>query len=174
MDSGDLTGVGDLAGVRAGDGGSAVGSSTSELEPSFSSSSVPCACDRWYFNPLACLYFLEQFGSGHSRRTGSGGGEEGAGGGRLAFGVGGRSSASEVRFRLGSGRGGVKGVGEGNARRPFAPPLRSLLCTEERVSVKLVMSVGAAPRPRFAPRPFGVRASSSSVGESQNLPEESG
>lgn len=107
-------------------------------------------------------------GSGHSSRTGSGGGEVGVGGGRLALGVGGRSSASELRFLLESGRGGVNGVGEGNARRPLAPPLRSLLCTDERVSVKLVMSVGAAPRPRFA-RPFGVLESNSSVGESQNL-----
>lgn len=43
--------------------------------------------------------------------------------------------------------------------------------TELLVSVKLLRSlVGcwAAFRPRFA-RPFGVRASSSSVGESQNL-----
>lgn len=175
--SGDLAGVGDFTGVAGvagadegrGDAGSAAGSSCSELDPSLSSSSgVPCACDRWYLSPFACLYFLEQFGSGHSRRTGSGGGEDGCGGGRLALGVGGRSSASLVRFLFESGRGGVNGVGEGNALRPLAPPLRSLLCTEERVSVKLVISVGAAPRPRFA-RPFGVRASNSSVGESQNL-----
>lgn len=179
--SGDLTGVGDFTGVagvagadggRAGDAGSAAGSSCSELEPSLSSSSgVPCACDLWYFSPFACLYFLEQFGSGHSSRTGSGGGEDGVGGGRFAFGVGGRSSASDVRFLFESGLGGVKGVGEGRARRPLAPPFRSLLWTEERVSVKFVMSVGAAPRPRFA-RPFGVRASNSSVGESQNLKTE--
>lgn len=179
MTSGDFEGVGDFTGVagvagaeggRVGDTGSTVGSSCSELEPSLSKSSsgVPCACDRWYLSPFACLYFLEQLGSGHSRRTGSGGGEVGVGGGRFAFGVGGRSSASEVRFRLESGRGGVNGVGDGRARRPLAPPLRSLLCTEERVSVKFVMSVGAAARPRFA-RPLGVRASNSSVGESQNL-----
>lgn len=177
---GDFTGVGDLTGVAgvagadggpAGEAGSGGVSSCSELEPSLSSStSVPCACDRWYLSPFACLYFLEQFGSGHSRRTGSGGGEDGVGGGRFAFGVGGRSSASLVRFRFESGLGGVNGVGDGRARRPFAPPFRSLLCTEDRVSVKFVMSLGAAaPRPRFAPRPLGVRASSSSVGESQNL-----
>ena len=57
-------------------------------------------------------------------------------------------------------------------RRPFAPPLRSLLCTEDLVSVKLLRSppgvLPAAARPRF-PRPFGVRASKSLVGESQNL-----
>lgn len=165
-----VTGVAGADGGRAGDVGSAAGSSCSELEPSLSKSSsgVPCACDRWYLSPFACLYFLEQLGSGHSRRTGSGGGEVVDGEGRFAFGVGGRSSASEVRFRLVSGLGGVKGVGDGSARRPLAPPLRSLLCTDERVSVKFVMSVGAAPRPRFA-RPFGVRASNSSVGESQNL-----
>lgn len=176
--SGDLTGVGDFTGVagvagadggRAGDAGSVAGSSSSELEPSLSSSSgEPWAWDRWYLSPFACLYFFEQFGSGHSRRTGSGGGEDGVGGGRLAFGVGGRSSASEVRFLFESGLGGVKGVGEGSALLPFAPPFRSLLCTEDLVSVKLVISVGAAPRPRFA-RPLGVRASNSSVGESQNL-----
>lgn len=114
------------------------------------------------------MYFFEQFGSGHSSRTGSGGGELAGGGGRLALGVGGRSSASDVLFLLGSGRGGVKGVGEGRARLPFAPPFLNLLCTEDLVSVKFVMSVDAAPRPRFA-RPLGVRASSSSVGESQNL-----
>lgn len=107
-------------------------------------------------------------GSGHSNKTGSGGGDEGVGGGRFALGVGGRSSASEFLFLFGSGLGGVNGVGDGKARRPLAPPLRSLLCTEERVSVKFVMSVGTAPRPRFA-RPLGVRESSSSVGESQNL-----
>lgn len=178
MTSGDFAGVGDLTGVagvagseggRAGDAGSVAGSSRSELDPSLSSSSGdPCACDRWYLRPFACLYFLEQFGSGHSRRTGSGGGEVGVGGGRFAFGVGGRSSASDVRFLLESGLGGVKGVGEGSALLPLAPPLRSLLWTEERVSVKFVMSVGAAPRPRFA-LPLGVLASNSSVGESQNL-----
>ena len=167
-----MTGVAGVAGSeggRAGDAGSGVGSSCSELEPSLSSSSGdPWACDRWYFNPFACLYFLEQLGSGHSRSTGSGGGDDGVGGGRLFLGVGGRSSASELRFLLESGLGGVNGVGDGRALRPLAPPFRSLLCTEERVSVKLVMSVGAAPRPRFA-RPLGVRASNSSVGESQNL-----
>lgn len=174
--SGDLTGAGDGVGATGagdsdggrGEDGSAAVSSCSELDPSLSSSSVPCACDLWYLRPFACLYFFEQLGSGHSSSTGSGGGDVGVGGGRFAFGVGGLSSASDVRFRFESGLGGVKGVGEGNARRPLAPPLRSLLWTEDRVSVKLVISVGAAPRPLFA-RPFGVRASSSSVGESQNL-----
>lgn len=51
---------------------------------------------------------------------------------------------------------------------PFAPPFRNLLCTDDRVSVKLLRSPGAAARPRF-PRPLGVLASNSSVGESQNL-----
>lgn len=54
--------------------------------------------------------------------------------------------------------------------RPFAPPLRSLLCIELRVSVKLLRSLmgnNAELRPRL-PRPFGVRESNSSVGESQN------
>lgn len=119
-------------------------------------------------SPFACLYFFEQFGSGHSNNTGSGGGEDGVGGGRFAFGVGGRSSASDVLFLFESGLGGVNGVGEGKARRPFAPPFRNLLWTEDLVSVKFVMSVGAAPRPLFA-LPLGVRASNSSVGESQNL-----
>lgn len=172
MGVGDFTGVAGVAGSeggRAGDAGSVAVSSCSELEPSLSSSSGdPCACDLWYFKPFACLYFLEQFGSGHSSSTGSGGGEDVVGGGRFALGVGGLSSASEFRFLLESGLGGVNGVGEGSARRPLAPPFLNLLWTEERVSVKFVMSVGAAPRPRFA-RPFGVRASNSSVGESQNL-----
>lgn len=81
--------------------------------------------------------------------------------------MGGRSSASEFLFLFESGLGGVNGVGDGKALRPFAPPFRSLLWTDDRVSVKFVMSVGAAPRPRFA-RPLGVRESNSSVGESQN------
>lgn len=54
--------------------------------------------------------------------------------------------------------------------RPFAPPLRSLLCIELRVSVKLLRSLmgnNAELRPRL-PRPLGVRESNSSVGESQN------
>lgn len=54
--------------------------------------------------------------------------------------------------------------------RPFAPPFRSLLCIELRVSVKLLRSFmgnNAELRPRL-PRPFGVRESNSSVGESQN------
>ena len=28
------------------------------------------ACDWWYFRPFMCLYFFEQFGSGHSISTG--------------------------------------------------------------------------------------------------------
>lgn len=54
--------------------------------------------------------------------------------------------------------------------RPFAPPFRSLLCIELRVSVKLLKSFtgnNAELRPRL-PLPFGVRESNSSVGESQN------
>lgn len=54
--------------------------------------------------------------------------------------------------------------------RPFAPPFRSLLCIELRVSVKLLRSFtgnSAELRPRL-PLPFGVRESNSSVGESQN------
>lgn len=147
-----------------------------------------------------CLYFLEQLGSGHSRRTGDGGGEEQAPAGGVAgtafavvgftllflpVGMAGGSSSPARLLRLfdGSGRGGIKGVGEEGAvggadpfaapRRPFTvPPFLSLLCTEDRVSVKLLRSVlGVAPaadRPRF-PRPLGVRVSKSLVGESQNL-----
>lgn len=103
---------------------------------------------------------------------------------------GGGVSSSPVRlfrFELGSGRGGMKGVGDdvpvfvpvpvpvAPPRRPLPPPLRSLLCTDERVSVKLLRSfpgvVLAAARPRL-PRPFGVRASRSLVGESQNLEQQ--
>lgn len=54
--------------------------------------------------------------------------------------------------------------------RPFAPPFRSLLCIELRVSVKLLRSLtgnNVELRPRL-PLPFGVRESNSSVGESQN------
>lgn len=54
--------------------------------------------------------------------------------------------------------------------RPFAPPFRSLLCIELRVSVKLLRSFtgnSAELRP-LLPLPFGVRESNSSVGESQN------
>jgi hypothetical protein len=55
---------------------------------------------------------------------------------------------------------------------PSRPPFRNLLCTDERVSVKLLRSVlgvaAAAERP-LLPRPFGVRLSRSLVGESQNL-----
>lgn len=141
-----------------------------------------------------CLYFLEQLGSGHSRSTGDGGGLEElfVDGGIVAGGTGNTFvffavvSSSPARLFLlfeGSGRGGMKGVGEAGAvggadpleapRRPLtAPPFLSLLCTEDLVSVKLLRSVlGVAPAadlPRF-PRPFGVRVSRSLVGESQNL-----
>lgn len=119
-----------------------------------SSSTEPCACDWWYFNPLICLYFFEQFGSGHSRSTGEGGG--------LPLGVTGVVATLvflPVTFKLGSssptllflllevsGRGGTKGVGDEGAvegpdplapLRPFTPPpFLSLLCTDERVSKK--------------------------------------
>lgn len=61
-------------------------------------------------------------------------------------------------------------------RPPFVVPFLNFECTcawekyiELRVSVKLLKSgVSAALLPRF-PRPFGVRESNSSVGESQNL-----
>lgn len=127
-----------------------------------------------------CLYFLLQFGSGHSSKTGLAGGDPlgGVGGGarcRLFFSC---SSSGPRDFRLpaGSGRGGTNAAELGLAagepcapRRPL-PPLRSLLCTELLVSVKLLRSLPgvelAAARPRF-PRPFGVRASRSLVGESQ-------
>jgi hypothetical protein len=144
-----------------------------------SSSTEPWACDWWYFSPLICLYFFEQLGSGHSSSTGEGGGlpqgvgvlgTGGVGGGTtiLVFfpwtlGWGESSSPARLfRLLLGSGRGGTKGVGDEGAvegpepfaapRRPFTPPFRNLLCTDERVS-----------------RPFGVRLSRSLVGESQNL-----
>lgn len=131
------------------------------------------------------MYFFEQFGSGHSSSTGEDGGledadaevEDGAGvGPRLFFD--GASSSGALGLRLlgvASGRGGTNGVGDDGPRRPLAPPLlllRNLLCTEERVSVKLLKSFAGddpvAPRPRF-PLPFGVLASRSLVGESQNL-----
>lgn len=119
---------------------------------SSSSATEPCACDWWYFNPLICLYFFEQFGSGHSRRTGEGGGlpqgvESGTGVGAGTVNVGVTlvffpepltefaDSSSPVRlFRLllGSGRGGTKGVGDDGPavelaplaapRRPLTPP----------------------------------------------------
>lgn len=157
-----------------------------------SSSAEPCACDWWYFSPLICLYFLEQFGSGHSSKTGDGGGLPhwaGCGvGATLVFlpGTGGPFSSSParlLRLLFGSGRGGTKGVGDDGAvdepdpfaapRRPFTPPpFLNLLCTDERVSVKLLRSVlgvdAAADRP-LLPLPFGVRVSRSLVGESQNL-----
>lgn len=143
---------------------------------------------------------MEQLGSGHSRSTGEGGGlpTEAGGVGTLATrdffpGVAGGASSSPVRlfrFELGSGRGGMNGVGDdvpvaavatvvalfagpdAPPRLPFPPPFRNLLCTDDLVSVKLLKSFPgvafAAARPRF-PRPFGVRASKSLVGESQNL-----
>lgn len=98
------------------------------------------------------MYFFEQFGSGHSSSTGEGGG--------LPLGVAGVATTLvflPVTFRLESssptllfllfdvsGRGGTNGVGDEGAvegpeplapLRPFTPPpLRSLLCTDERVS----------------------------------------
>lgn len=171
------------------------------------------------------MYFFEQFGSGHSRRTGevAGGGlplppllvllttvvgaagEGGGGGGRVvvlaAGGVGAPGagfdffpltggcwdSSSDLFFRFvpESGLGGTKGVGDEvlSPRRPLLdllfPPLllvelllRNLLCTDDRVSVKLLKSFPELellePLPRL-PLPLGVRASKSLVGESQNL-----
>lgn len=145
-----------------------------------------------------CLYFLEQFGSGHSRRTGDGGGllqaaaltlVVGAGVTLLFLPPGTTLSSSPARlFRLldGSTLGGTKGVGDAGAdgvdpfaapRRPLTaaavpPPFRSLLCTDDRVSVKLlssVVGVALADERPLLPRPFGVRVSKSLVGESQNL-----
>lgn len=109
------------------------------------------------------MYFLQQLGSGHSSNTGDGGGLlQGvlgtagmAGGGTttLVFFPGmlpcwAFSSSPTLLFLLfdGSGRGGTNGVGDDGAvvgadplvapLRPLAPgpPLRNLLCTEERVS----------------------------------------
>lgn len=96
----------------------------------------------------------------------------------------GSSSPRFFLLLLGSGLGGTKGVGDDGAvdgpeplaapLRPFtpAPPFRNLLCTDDRVSVKLLRSVlgvaAAAERP-LLPLPFGVRLSRSLVGESQNL-----
>lgn len=140
----------------------------------------PCACDWWYFKPFICLYFLQQFASGHSKNTGDEGGLAGVVCEVvllfLPFACGDADSSSEgLLLRLlppESGLGGTNGVGE------FDKPLRvllleplllllSLLWTDDRVSVKLLKSFVAA-RPRFA-RPFGKRASKSLVGESQNL-----
>lgn len=178
LSAGDLTGV-------AGLGASILLSSFSDMlvMPSFvsSSSAEPCAWLWWYFSPLMCLYFLLQFGSGHSSNTGLAGGEPlgGVGGGaRLLF-LSSSSGPRDFRLAAGSGRGGTKAAGLGLAagepwapRRPFPPPFRSLLCTELLVSVKLLKSLPgvafAAALPRL-PRPFGVRASRSLVGESQNL-----
>lgn len=95
-------------------------------------------------------------------------------------------SSSDRFFRLvpESGRGGTNGVGDeaGGPLRPLLVLLfpllfvelllRSLLWTEDRVSVKLLKSLPELellePLPRL-PLPFGVRASRSLVGESQNL-----
>jgi len=156
--SGDLTGV-------AGLGASMLDSSFSEVDVMSlvsSSSPKPWACDWWYFKPLICLYFFEQFGSGHSKSIGEGGGlpqGAGAGGGTtLVFlPLEGTfppdcwdcvSSSPTLFFLLLSGRGRTKGAGEDGAvegpepfgapRRPLIatpPPLRSLLCTEDLVSV---------------------------------------
>lgn len=146
-----------------------------------------------------CLYFFEQLGSGHSSSTGDAGGlplltgDAGTVEGSRDFlpaGVGGSSSPDRfLRLLLGSGLGGTKAVGDAvpvavllallpllpalpPPRRPLAPPLRSLLCTDDLVSVKLLRSlpgvVAAAALPRL-PLPFGVLASRSLVGESQNL-----
>lgn len=130
-----------------------------------------------------CLYFLEQFGSGHSRRTGEeggladGGAGGGGGGGALLFFVG-VSSSGALGFLfpgVTSGLGGANGVGDEGPRLPLTPPLlllRNLLCTDDLVSVKLLKSlvgfVLVAPRP-LLPLPLGVLASKSLVGESQNL-----
>lgn len=87
------------------------------------------------------------------------------------------SGPRDFLLAAGSGRGGTNAAGLGLAagepwapRRPLAPPFRNLLCTELRVSVKLLRSLPgvalAAARPRL-PRPFGVLASKSLVGESQ-------
>lgn len=128
-----------------------------------------------------CLYFLLQFGSGHSSNTGLAGGEPlgGVGGGaRLLF-LSSSSGPRDFLLAAGSGRGGTKAAGLGLAagepcapRRPFAPPFRNLLCTELLVSVKLLRSlpvVAFAAALPLLPRPFGVLASRSLVGESQNL-----
>ena len=95
-------------------------------------------------------------------------------------------SSSDLFFRFvpESGRGGTNGVGDeaGGPLRPLLVLLfpllfvelllRNLLWTEDRVSVKLLKSLPELellePRPRL-PLPFGVRASRSLVGESQNL-----
>lgn len=149
---------GDLTATILGLGASMFDSSFSDNDVTSlvsSSSAEPCACDWWYFKPLMCLYFLEQLGSGHSRRTGEGGGlVQGAAGGavattgttgaREAFGFftappgwGAVVSSSPARlFRLlvASGRGGTNGVGEEGAvegPEPLAaaPPLRPLTPT---------------------------------------------
>lgn len=194
---------GDLTGV-AGLGASIFDSSFSDMDVMSlvsSSSAEPWACDWWYFNPLICLYFFEQFGSGHSNKTGDGGGllqlfvfvvcwlVEDTTLVFLLFPVWivalSSSPARLFRLLLGSGLGGTNGVGDDGAvdvpvplaaapRLPLTPPppFLSLLCTDERVSVKLLRSVLGveltADRP-LLPLPFGVRVSRSLVGESQNL-----
>lgn len=131
-----------------------------------------------------CLYFLQQFASGHSKKIGDEGGLTIAVCDNdllfLPLACGDADSSSDGRlFRLllllpESGRGDTNDVGE--FERPFRVPLfepllllRSLLWTDDLVSVKLLRSLVAA-RPRFA-RLLGRRASKSLVGESQNLKE---
>lgn len=83
-----------------------------------------------------CLYFLLQFGSGHSKSTGLAGGEPlgGVGGGALRLFFSSSSGPRDFRFAAGSGLGGTKAAGLGLAagdpwapRRPLAPPFRNLL-----------------------------------------------
>lgn len=139
-----------------------------------------------------CLYFLLQLGSGHSNKMGLAGGEPlgGVGGGALLLLLSSSSGPRDFLLAAGSGLGGTKeevvavavttdveaglGLAAGEfwaaPRRPL-PPFLNLLWTELLVSVKLLRSLPgvafAAARPRF-PRPFGVLASRSLVGESQN------
>lgn len=64
-----------------------------------------------------CLYFLLQFGSGHSRRTGLAGGDPlgGVGGGALRLFFSSSSGPRDFRFAAGSGRGGTNAAGLGLA-----------------------------------------------------------
>jgi hypothetical protein len=82
------------------------------------------------------LYFLLQFGSGHSSNTGLAGGEPlgGVGGGALLFAFSSSSGPRDFLFAAGSGRGGTNAAGLGLAagdpcapRRPLAPPFLNLL-----------------------------------------------
>lgn len=127
-----------------------------------------------------CLYFLEQLGSGHSRRVGGGKGLVGCEGGAFFFDTG-SSSFGLLVFLLPGGPsllGVANGVGlaePGPRPRPpfggFVLLLRNLLCTELLVSVKLLRSFieeWVAFLPRF-PLPLGVRASMSLVGESHMI-----